>query len=119
MSITSDEVNLLVYRYLQENALEHSAFTFAHESLLARSSVATARVPPGALTELLQKGLQYAEMERDIIAGDSDSAVPKPPSGLQTVFASGKLSNEASSVLDRTADKDTAPSANATSGAGS
>lgn len=63
MSITSDEVNLLVYRYLQESGFVHSAFSFAHESLVARSAVADAEVPPGALISFLQKGLQYVEVE--------------------------------------------------------
>ncbi len=41
----------------------HSAFTFAHESLVARSVVADAEVPSGALVTFLQKGLQYVEVE--------------------------------------------------------
>lgn len=41
----------------------HAAFTFAHESLVARSTVADAEVPPGALIAFLQKGLQYVEIE--------------------------------------------------------
>ncbi len=41
----------------------HSAFTFAHESLVARSVVADADVPPGALVTFIQKGLQYVEIE--------------------------------------------------------
>jgi hypothetical protein len=41
----------------------HSAFTFAHESLVARTVVADAEVPPGALVAFLQKGLQYVEVE--------------------------------------------------------
>ena len=30
MSINSDELNYLVYRYLQESGFTHSAFTFAY-----------------------------------------------------------------------------------------
>lgn len=41
----------------------HSAFTFAHESLVARSVVADSEVPAGALVTFLQKGLQYVEVE--------------------------------------------------------
>ena len=63
MSVTSDEVNVLVYRYLIESGFGHSAFTFAHESLVARTVVADADVPPGALITFLQKGLQYVEIE--------------------------------------------------------
>ena len=43
MAISSDEVNFLVYRYLQESGFVHSAFTFAFESVLAKSSVASSK----------------------------------------------------------------------------
>ena len=63
MSVSSDEVNFLVYRYLQESGFVHAAFTFAYESLVTKSAVANAEVPPGALISLLQKGLQYVDVE--------------------------------------------------------
>eukprot|EP01036_Dinobryon_divergens_P023997 gene23997-32402_t len=66
MSITSDEVNFLVYRYLQENGFSHSAFTFAYESLVVKSSVAQTVIPPGALITFLQKGLEYIAIEEHI-----------------------------------------------------
>ena len=63
MAVSSSEVNLLVYRYLQESGFTHSAFTFGYESLVHKSSVANADLPPGALISILQKGLQYIEIE--------------------------------------------------------
>lgn len=81
MSITSDEVNFLVYKYLQESGkltfdgcsavltptgFVHSAFSFAHESFLTHSNVVDASIPPGALITLLQKGLQYVEIESSL-----------------------------------------------------
>ncbi|RLN38328.1 hypothetical protein BBJ28_00017432 [Nothophytophthora sp. Chile5] len=78
MAITSDEVNFLVYRYLQESGrcvwwvrvvllgFLHSAFTFAYESQLAKSSVISTDLPPGALVSFLQKGLQYVGIEAHI-----------------------------------------------------
>lgn len=63
MAVTSDEINLLVYRYLQESGFVHSAFSFGHESLVTRSTISGADVPPGALITLIQKGLQYVEIE--------------------------------------------------------
>ena len=63
MSVSSDEINFLVYRYLQESGFSHAAYAFAHESLVARSVFADAEVPPGALISFLQKGLQYVEIE--------------------------------------------------------
>lgn len=66
MSITSDELNFLVYRYLQESGFVHSAFVFAYESLIGRSNIATADIPPGALIHFIQKGLQYVEIEKEL-----------------------------------------------------
>ncbi|CAH0487141.1 unnamed protein product [Peronospora farinosa] len=66
MAITSDEVNYLIYRYLQESGFLHSAFTFAYESQLAKSSVINTELPPGALVSFLQKGLQYVGIEAHI-----------------------------------------------------
>ncbi|KAI2667298.1 F-box-like/WD repeat-containing protein TBL1XR1-B [Labeo rohita] len=61
MSISSDEVNFLVYRYLQE-----SAFTFGIESHISQSNINGALVPPAALISIIQKGLQYVEAEVSI-----------------------------------------------------
>ncbi|KND02690.1 uncharacterized protein SPPG_01776 [Spizellomyces punctatus DAOM BR117] len=61
--ITSDEVNYLVYRYLAESGFTHSAFAFQHESALYKRTVKGSHVRPGSLVNLLQKGLQYAEIE--------------------------------------------------------
>lgn len=44
----------------------HAAFTFAYESQLAKSSVITTEMPPGALVSFLQKGLQYVGIEAHI-----------------------------------------------------
>ncbi|RXN12447.1 F-box-like WD repeat-containing TBL1X [Labeo rohita] len=75
MSITSDEVNFLVYRYLQESAglfglcavgFSHSAFTFGIESHISQSNINGTLVPPAALISILQKGLQYVEAEISI-----------------------------------------------------
>ena len=81
----SAQINYLVYRYLHESGFVHSAFTFAHESLVSRSIVADADVPPGALIAFLQKGLQYVEIEshlqevRGRRAGHGEGARPSLP----------------------------------------
>lgn len=66
MSITSDEVNFLVYRYLLESGFQHSAFTFGLESHIHQTSINGTVIPPGALIAILQKGLQYVEAEVSI-----------------------------------------------------
>jgi len=63
MSFSSDEVNFLVYRYLQESGFVHSAFVFGAESLIAQSNINGALVPPCALISIIQKGLMYVEAE--------------------------------------------------------
>lgn len=63
MSFTSDEVNYLVYRYLQESGFQHSAYLFGTESHIANSNINGSLVPPAALLGIIQKGLQYTEAE--------------------------------------------------------
>ena len=78
MAVSSSEINLLVYRYLQESGFTHSAFTFGYESLVHNSSVANADLPPGALISILQKGLQYIEIEAHLNEDGSERAIPEP-----------------------------------------
>ncbi|KAI8770711.1 F-box/WD repeat-containing protein TBL1XR1-B, partial [Biomphalaria glabrata] len=66
MSFSSDEVNFLVYRYLQESGFLHSAYTFGIESHISQSNINGALVPPAALLNIIQKGLQYTESEISI-----------------------------------------------------
>lgn len=83
MSITSDEINFLIYRYLQESGtsnfeiieqllrkfdigFSHTAFSFAYESQVAKSTVATADIPPGSLISYIQKGLLYVGIEAHV-----------------------------------------------------
>eukprot|EP00934_Nitzschia_sp_Nitz4_P006914 Nitzschia sp. Nitz4//scaffold3_size479765//124131//126796//NITZ4_000054-RA/size479765-processed-gene-0.98-mRNA-1//-1//CDS//3329550620//6904//frame0 len=75
MCLTSDEVNYLIYRYLQESGFVHSAFTFVYESMLGRSNIRNAdkSIPPGALITFLQKGLQYAGIEESLYREDVKS----------------------------------------------
>ncbi|CAB3359203.1 Hypothetical predicted protein [Cloeon dipterum] len=63
MSISSDEVNFLVYRYLQESGFQHSAYTFGIESHIAQSNINGGIVPPAALLAIIQKGVKYTEAE--------------------------------------------------------
>jgi len=70
MSLTSDEVNFLIYRYMLESGFQHSAFTFGAESTISKSSINGENVPAGALITFIQKGLQYIEVESQL--NDSD-----------------------------------------------
>lgn len=66
--MSSDEVNLLVYAYLAESCLDHSAFTLYSESHLAEFLESNDENPPsvpptGHLIRILQKGLLYLQAE--------------------------------------------------------
>ncbi|KAJ1952748.1 hypothetical protein IWQ62_006155, partial [Dispira parvispora] len=63
MSITSEEVNYLVLRYLRESGFKHSSFAFQYESQLDNNEFHDLGVKPGELLNILQKGLQYMTLE--------------------------------------------------------
>jgi len=83
MSITSDEVNFLVYRYLHESGFRHSAFTFGAESLVAKSNVNGSKIPPGQLVNYIQKGIMYTELERSVSDDGTDASAMEPFAHLQ------------------------------------
>mmetsp|Transcript_13340 Transcript_13340/g.37558 ORF Transcript_13340/g.37558 Transcript_13340/m.37558 type:complete len:1067 (-) Transcript_13340:1264-4464(-) len=68
LHLSSDEVNYLIYRYMQESGFVHSSFTFIYESMLGRSNmrISERSIPPGALVSFLQKGLQYVGIEETL-----------------------------------------------------
>ncbi|GAX74780.1 hypothetical protein CEUSTIGMA_g2227.t1 [Chlamydomonas eustigma] len=67
--LTSDVINYLVMRYLQESGFSHTAFVFGHESSVVKTSIDPNDVPPGSLITFLQKGLQYLELESNLEDG--------------------------------------------------
>jgi len=120
MSFSTDEVNFLVYRYLQESGFCHSAFVFGQESHISQSNINGALVPPRALINIVQKGLLYVEAE--IATGEDgnersieclsliDAVMPdvvasrkqvenKPPSGAGVVGGAGGAGSEAGPPL--------------------
>ncbi|KAE8693337.1 hypothetical protein F3Y22_tig00110813pilonHSYRG00195 [Hibiscus syriacus] len=71
-SITSVELNYLVFRYLQESGFTHSAFTLGYEAGINKCTIDGSLVPPGALITFVQKGLQYLEMEANLSNNDAE-----------------------------------------------
>lgn len=59
-------IDKLVITHILYIGFTHSAFTFAYESLVAKSSIAQTDIPPGALITFLQKGLEYIGIEEHI-----------------------------------------------------
>ena len=68
MQITDQSILIapLTPLVLTITGFSHSAFTFAHESLVVKSSTAQTEIPPGALITFLQKGLEYIAIEEHI-----------------------------------------------------
>ncbi|CAJ0583206.1 unnamed protein product, partial [Mesorhabditis spiculigera] len=63
MSFSSDELNLLIHRYLIEAGYDHSAFVFGSESKASNVENGGREVPYAALIKILQRGMFYAESE--------------------------------------------------------
>ncbi|EXC04821.1 F-box-like/WD repeat-containing protein [Morus notabilis] len=72
ISITSDELNYIVFRYLHESGFTHSAFAFGYEAGINKSTINGDLVPPDALVTFVQKGLQYLELEANLGSNDAD-----------------------------------------------
>ncbi|XP_030486062.1 WD40 repeat-containing protein HOS15 isoform X1 [Cannabis sativa] len=81
-SITSVELNYLVFRYLQESGFTHSAFALGYEAGINKSPIDGNLVPPGALITFVQKGLQFLEMEANLTC-QSDQDLDEDFSFLQ------------------------------------
>lgn len=63
MTFNSDEVNYMVYRYLEESGFHHSAYTFGMESNVFNAGIDGTLLPRGALISIMQKGIFFAEAE--------------------------------------------------------
>jgi len=73
MSISNDELSFLILRYFKESGFNHSHFTYINESNIDTTSINGSQIPPGALITLLQKGLLYIQLERQILNGGKGS----------------------------------------------
>lgn len=91
MVLTSEEINIIVYKYLQESGtnkhsllkgfeckgmekkthfifvlvvgFRHTSFAFQYESQVEKSTYRDAHIQPGALINIIHKGLQFMEIE--------------------------------------------------------
>ena len=72
MAISLEAINTLVWRYLNENGFQHTAFLFKSESMFDASDSAVSHIPSGSLISLLQKSLQYLKLEKRINKARND-----------------------------------------------
>ena len=70
----------------------HSAYTFGMESHIAQSNINGALVPPAALINIVQKGLQYTEAEISIGEVGVDAG------RLETGFSRGRMARNRARV---------------------
>lgn len=101
ISITSTELNYLVFRYLHESGFTHSAFAFGYEAGIDKCKSDDNMVPPGALVTFIQKGIQYLELEANLSGSDADmdeefsflqplDLITKDPNELHNIVKSKK-----------------------------
>eukprot|EP00049_Salpingoeca_infusionum_P019209 m.360814 g.360814 ORF g.360814 m.360814 type:complete len:488 (-) comp19173_c0_seq1:455-1918(-) len=83
MSIESDHINYLIYRYLLESGFQHSSFTFGEESGVLRHSVSSTPIPRGSLIAHLQRALNYVQAEVNL----TDDGRPADLDDLETIDA--------------------------------
>ncbi|KAI3451967.1 hypothetical protein Pfo_008632 [Paulownia fortunei] len=68
-------MNWIVFQVLKKTLNEsftHTAFTFGFEAGVNKSPIDGNLVPPAALVKLMQKGLQYMEMEANLSNAKND-----------------------------------------------
>ena len=77
MSLNTKDVNELVYQYLKEAGLTHSAFTFLSESGLNNSGRPN-QLAPHSLAHLLERGISYSKIEQHVGADGSFTECKTP-----------------------------------------
>ena len=74
MSLTSNELNYLVWRYLQESGLDLAAYALdkhANCLILEKENISlVSRIEPGCLVSLVQKGIFYSLAQEEVCGGD-------------------------------------------------
>ncbi|KAG8993490.1 hypothetical protein FRB90_000677, partial [Tulasnella sp. 427] len=77
LRITSDDVNALIYSYLEDAGFSHTSYALRHEARLDSSPNLNVRIPRGELIKLLNKALLYSEAEAHFRRGPH--LLPSPP----------------------------------------
>lgn len=74
MSLTSNELNYLVWRYLQESGLDLAAYALdkhANCLILEKENISlVSRIEPGCLVSLVQKGIFYSLAQQEVCGSD-------------------------------------------------
>lgn len=79
MSVTSDELNYLIWRYLQESGHELTTFALQRETRAhLLDSQFSKHISIGALVSIVQKGIQYMEVEASLRDNGEPNTEEKP-----------------------------------------
>lgn len=103
MSITLDEINILVWNYLLENGFSHTAFLFESESLINSSNVQQDQICPNSLVNILQNSLKYMKIEKPInhCRENENSKLFKKIKNLEIMFPEKEETNEDKNESDK------------------
>ena len=63
LHITAEEINFILYQYLQESGYSHSAYTFGKESNIIDNKYRHFHIPAGMLIVFLEKALTLIHIE--------------------------------------------------------
>jgi transducin (beta)-like 1 len=72
LKIIANDINFLIYQYLEETGYKHTAFTFHQESRIPEDILNNTSIPPGMLLMYLEKALLLLQMETHL---DKDEEV--------------------------------------------
>ncbi|KAM0952659.1 putative transcription factor WD40-like family [Dioscorea sansibarensis] len=74
--LTSDELNVLIYQYLEEKGFPHTAYNFANEARIKNvTNIDKSAIPKGALFSFVGDGLRYTQLKANLHASASGSFV--------------------------------------------
>ena len=71
LQITAEEINFILYQYLQESGFSHSAYTFGKESNIIENKYRHFHIPAGMLIVFLEKALTLIHIETHYSEGDN------------------------------------------------
>lgn len=81
LHITAEEINFILYQYLQESGFSHSAYTFGKECNIIENKYRHFHIPAGMLIVFLEKALTLIHIETHYSEGD-DMVVCNEPFSL-------------------------------------
>ncbi|KAH0794653.1 F-box-like/WD repeat-containing protein TBL1XR1 [Histomonas meleagridis] len=83
------EINKIIWRYMNENGFQHSAFIFKKESMLDSFDSTDSQIPSNTLITLLQKALLFNRLEKIIKEAKSNPEHPlhKSINEIEEMFA--------------------------------